>query len=115
MPPSSSLSSPTVSESMGEASHEYDEHTIVSRNYSGDDPALPPLGGAGETRKVQPEEVAIVSFILGWVQYSDLSPQLFAAQFKWVPSQSTPIKALYSLICILKMTDPVMVKQVVNE
>ena len=66
MPPSSSLSSPTVSESMEEANYKYDdEPTTMNKTYSGDDSVLPPLSGAGETRKVQPEEVAIVSFILG--------------------------------------------------
>ena len=36
-------------------------------NDSADDVLLlPPLSGAGEDRKVQPEEVAIVAFILGW-------------------------------------------------
>ena len=37
----------------------------MSRNDSGDALLLPPLSGAGENRKVQPEEVAIVAFILG--------------------------------------------------
>ena len=66
MPPSSSLSSPTADG----VNYDYVEdaaHTAMSNgNDSADDAlALPPMIVAGEDRKVQPEEVAIVTFILG--------------------------------------------------
>ena len=65
MPPSSSLSSPTAD---GVDYVEDAAHTAMSNgNDSADDAlALPPMIVAGEDRKVQPEEVAIVAFILGW-------------------------------------------------
>ena len=65
MLPSSSLSSPTAD---GANYVEDAAHTAMSNgNDSADDVLLsPPLSGAGEDRKVQPEEVAIVAFILGW-------------------------------------------------
>ena len=68
---SSSLSSPTASEAADEWSYmdednEDDEAFIeMSKNDSGNALQSPPLSGAGENRKVQPEEVAIVAFILG--------------------------------------------------
>ena len=67
MPPSSSsLSSPTADEA-NLANYDADDevYTTMSRNDSGDALLLPPFRGAGENRKVQPEEVAIVTFILG--------------------------------------------------
>ena len=65
MPPSSSLSSPTED---GVDYVEDTAHTAMSNgNDSADDAlALPPMIWAGEDRKVQPEEVAIVTFILVW-------------------------------------------------
>ena len=50
---------------MDEDTEEGDAYAKMSRNDSGDALQSPPLSGAGENRKVQPEEVAIVSFILG--------------------------------------------------
>ena len=61
MPTSSSLSSPTPDE----ANYDDDAYTTMSKNDSGDVLLVPPLNGTGENRKVQPEEVAIVTFILG--------------------------------------------------
>lgn len=66
VPTSSSMSSPSASKSTDEANYEDDgdAYSTMSRNDSGDVLLVPPLSGAGENRKVQPEEVAIVAFIL---------------------------------------------------
>ena len=61
------MSSPSASKSTDEANYEDDgdAYSTMSRNDSGDVLLVPPLSAAGENRKVQPEEVAIVAFILG--------------------------------------------------